>query len=169
MAGVKQRRSIANYLNVSTTGTEKYVLMGAGFTELNESPGAQTASKRYINNASASTSIVGYEWSASFNTDQIRDEEAVEFICNIGENLLTGADAETDYIIVDLDKKEGNAYKARKIRVAVEVADFDDNDGEMGASGTLLGVGDMIQGTFDASTNTFTEVSSKAIKLADIK
>ncbi|MGL5718018.1 MAG: hypothetical protein ACRCX2_33755 [Paraclostridium sp.] len=154
--GVKQRRSVANYLNVSTTGTEKYVLMGAGFTELNESPGAQTQSKRYINNASSSTSIVGYEWSTSFNTDQIRDEEAVEFICNIGENLLTGSDAEAEYVIVDLDKKEGSVYSARKIKVAIEVADFEDNDGEMGASGTLLGVSQMVKGTFNVTTNSFT-------------
>lgn len=162
MAGVKQRRSIANFLNVRTSGSDKYVLMGAGFTELNESPSAQTASKRYINNASESKSIVGYDWSTSFNTDQIRDEEAIEFICNIGENLLTGADAETDYIIVDLDKKEGSVYKARKIRVAVEVSDFEDNDGEMGASGSLLGIGDMIQGTFNLSTKAFAEAGASA-------
>lgn len=164
MAGVKQRRSIANYLNIGKS-EETYVLLGAGFTELNESPSAQTASKRYVNDASETKSIVGYDWSTSFTTDQMRDQEAIDFICGIGEMQLTGADAETEYVIVDLDKKEGSKYKARKIKVAIEVSDFEDNDGELGASGNLLGIGDMIAGTFDISTKTFTEGSTPSTEI----
>lgn len=163
MPGVRQRRMQANYLNVAESGAAEpnYVLMGAGFTELNESPSAQTASKRYVNDKSASQSIVGYEWSTAYTTDQIRDQEAVDFICGIGENQLTGADTETDYVIVDLDKPvtgEGitNTFQARKIRVAIEVADFGDEDGEMTAEGNLLGVGDLVKGTFNTETKTFT-------------
>jgi len=103
MAGVKQRRSVANYLDIGLDSST-FVLLGAGFTELNESPSAQTASKRYVNDKSETKSIVGYDWSTSFNTDQMRDEDAVEYICNIGEMQLTGTDAEADYVIVDLDK-----------------------------------------------------------------
>ena len=39
---VKGRNGIANYLNVGKESDE-YVLMGAGFTELNETPAAQTS------------------------------------------------------------------------------------------------------------------------------
>ena len=42
---VKQRYQEASYLKVS----EAFELMGTGFTELNEDPGAQTTSKKYIN------------------------------------------------------------------------------------------------------------------------
>lgn len=159
MAGVKQRRSYANYLNVGTGSTEEYELMGAGFTELNESPSAQTASKRYVNDKSATKTIVGYDWSTSFNTDMIRSEKAVDFICEIGELQKVGAEAETSYIVVDLDKS-GTAqgtFKARKFKVAIEVSSFENNDGEMAATGNLLGVGDMIMGEFNISTKTFTE------------
>lgn len=153
---IKQRRKIANYLNVGTE-TEEYVLMGAGFTDLNEAPAAQTASKKYVNDKSATKSIVGYDWSTAFTTDQIRDEKAIEFICNIGEMQLTGADAETDYIIVDLDKPgtEPNTFKARKLKVAIEVASFDNNDGDMAATGNLLGIGDLVAGTFNTTTKEF--------------
>ena len=140
-------------------------MLGTGFTELNESPSAQSTSKRYINQASATQSITGYEWSVSFNTDQIASDKAIEYIRNIGEMLLTGADTETEYIIVDLDKKasEENKFRARKFKVAIAVDSFDDNDGELGISGTFLGQSDPIEGTFDISTKTFEEGFTKKV------
>ena len=46
---VKQRYQEASYLEVA----DAYELMGTGFTELNENPGAQTSSKKYINDKSS--------------------------------------------------------------------------------------------------------------------
>lgn len=151
---IRKRKVQANYMKVGET----FELLGTGFTELNESPSAQTTSKRYINQSSASQSITGYEWSTSFNADQIASEKAIEHIRKIGEMQLTGADTETEYIIVDLDKEAQTAgYRARKINVAIAVDSFDDNDGELGISGTFLGQSDVIEGTFDTSTKSFTE------------
>lgn len=151
---VRKRRIQANYLKVGET----FELLGTGFTELNESPSAQTSSKRYINQASASQSVTGYEWSTSFNTDQIVSDKAIEYIRNIGEMQKTGADTETEYIIVDLDKAAQTAgYRARQFKVAIAVDSFDDNDGELGISGTFLGQSDPIEGTFKTDEKTFTE------------
>lgn len=158
MAGIKQRRAYANYLNVGSV-TEEYVLCGAGFTDLNEAPSAKTVSKRYVHQKNETKSIVGYDWSTAFNTDIIQGEEAIEFICNIGEKQLIGSDAETDYIIVDLDKTvalKENTYKARKFDIAIEVASFDNNDGQMAATGNFLGRGDIVLGEFNVTTKTFT-------------
>lgn len=152
---VRKRKSQANYIKVA----EQFELMGVGFTELNESPSAQTTSKRYINQASASQSITGYEWTTSFSTDMIVSEKAIKFIKEIGELQKTGAECESDYLIVDLDE-ESNAegsVRARKIRVAVSVDSFEDNDGEMAISGSLLGVSDIVEGTFKIADKTFTE------------
>lgn len=152
--GVRKRKIQANYLKVD----EQFELLGTGFTELNESPSAQTTSKRYINQSSASQSITGYEWTTSFNADQIVSEKAIEHIRNIGEMQLTGADTEAEYIIVDLDKAaQTSGYRARKFKVAIAVDSFDDNDGELGISGSFLGISDPVEGTFDTSTKTFTE------------
>lgn len=153
MKEVKQRRRIANYLSVDNI----YVLMNAGFTELDESPSAKTTSKRYIGDSSETKTITSYDWSTDFTTDQIRSEKAIDAICNIGELCLTGSDAETDYLIVDLDNEgtSPNTFKARKIRVAIEVKDFKSKDGEMAASGSLLGKGDPLVGTFDVTAGSF--------------
>lgn len=156
MAGVKQRRSIANYLKIE----EAFYLMGAGFTELNESPSAQTTSKRYVNDKSATKGISGYDWQTAFTTDVIASEKAIEHICNIGKYQMTGSEAETEYIIVDLDEalsvSDGD-YRARKFNIAIEVADFSDEDGEMTASGNLLGIGDPIPGKFNTKTKEFVD------------
>lgn len=151
---IRKRKIQANYLKVG----EAYELLGTGFTELNESPSAQTTSKRYINQASSSQSVTGYEWSTSFNADQIASEKAIEYIRNIGEMQKTGADTETEYIIVDLDKEaEADGYRARRFKIAIAVDSFDDNDGELGISGSLLGISDPEEGTFNTETKAFTE------------
>lgn len=152
---IRKRKVQANYLEVGET----FELLGTGFTELNESPSAQTTSKRYINQASSTQSITGYEWGTSFNTDQIVSDKAIEHIRNIGEMQKIGAETEAEYIIVDLDKPgtlEGS-YRARKIKVAIAVDSFDDNDGELGISGNFLGQSDPVEGTFTVATKTFEE------------
>lgn len=152
---IRKRKVQANYMKVK----EAFELLGTGFTELNESPSAQTTSKRYINQSSSTQSVTGYEWSSSFNTDQIVSDKAIEHIRDIGEMQKTGADTETEYIIVDLDKPgtvEGS-FRARKFKVAIAVDSFDDNDGELGISGSFLGQSDPIEGTFTVATKTFEE------------
>ncbi|MGL4952622.1 MAG: hypothetical protein ACRC5Q_02310, partial [Culicoidibacterales bacterium] len=76
------------------------------------------------------------------------------------------------YVIVDLDKQAGTGkYAARQIKIAVEVANFDNNDGEMAITGNFLGCGDMIVGSFDTTTKTFTagEVSPTVLKTVSEK
>ena len=61
---------------------------------------------------------------------------------------------------MDLLKKigaSGSEFEAKKRAVAVEVADFADNDGEMQVSGNLLAKDDWIEGKFNVATKTFTE------------
>lgn len=151
---IRKRKIQANYLKV----TNAFELLGTGFTELNESPSAQTTSKRYINQSSASQSVTGYEWASEFTADQINSEKAIEYIREIGEMQKLGADTETNYIIVDLDKPAATTgFRARKIKVAISVDSFEDEDGDLGISGSFLGISDPILGTFDTTTKEFTE------------
>ena len=148
---IRQRRMQANYLDCGGTNkSPNFSLLGVGAKTLDENPAAQTKSRKYVCDKSATKSISGYDWTTAFEIDQIREQDAINYIINIGEKQLVGADAETDYVIVDLDQS------ARKIRVAVEVASFTNDDGEMGCSGNFLAKGDPVEGTFDTATKTFT-------------
>lgn len=161
--GVEQRYQQPDYIDVSGgSSTPQYELLGFGVTQLDNSPSAQTTSKRYVNQKSATQSIGSYEWTAPLEFDLIRSEKAIEFIADIGENEKTGVDAETLYVKVFLNKpvaSKQNTYEARQRRVAVEVADFSDNDGEVQGSGNLLGKTDWVKGEFNTETKTFTEAS----------
>lgn len=158
MSGIKQRRTIANYLEVGGQ-TPSYALLGVGAKTLDETPAAQTSSVKYICDKSASKRIIGYDWTTAFDIDQIRDEAAIEFICAIGEQQKIGSEAETDYVVVDLDKPvadKENTFAARKFRVAIEVASFVNTDGQMSCTGNLQGQGDPVLGEFNTSTKAFT-------------
>lgn len=162
--GVRKRKMEADYINVGAD-TDEYALCGTGFTALNESPSATTSSKRYINMDSARQSVTGYEWSASFEADQIKSEKALEYILDIARRLKTGGDAETDYVQVDLDEpisEKQNTFHARKRTVAIAVSEMPDNDGEMGVNGDFLGVSDPIEGEFNTQTQTFTTAEAAA-------
>ena len=102
---IRQRRMQANYLDCGGTNkSPNFSLLGVGAKTLDESPAAQTKSRKYVCDKSATKSISGYDWTTAFEVDQIRDQDALNYIINIGEKQLVGADAETDYVIVDLDQ-----------------------------------------------------------------
>ncbi len=159
---IRQRPMEADYLNIGTAEEPEFALCGTGFTSLNENPSAQTSSKRYINSVSNRQSVNGYQWTAPFEADQIRSEDALEYIRKISDGLLVGADCETEFVQVDLDKpaEEGeNTFHARQRIVAIGVSAVTDNTGEMGFSGTFYGVTDPVEGTFNTQTKTFTAAS----------
>lgn len=159
--GVVGRYQHPGYIDVTGGGEEaQYELLGFGVTQLDDSPSAQTTSKRYVNQKSATQSIGSYEWTAPLEFDLIRSEKAIEYIADIGENEKTGAAAETYYVKVFMEKpaepSQANTFKAKRRRVAVEVSEFADNDGEIQGSGNLLAVSDWVDGTFNTQTKTFT-------------
>ena len=153
--GIRQRRMEADYLKVG----EVFEFLGSGFTAIDEKPNSQVTEKRYINDASSSQSVTGYKWQADFSGDQIDSEKAIEYITTIGKELKTGGDCESEYIRVDLDKPSSTdgGYYARKFKVAIQVSEFPNNDGELGLSGVFLALGDPVVGTFNTKTKTFTE------------
>ena len=152
---IRQRRMEADYLKVG----ENFEFLGAGFTAIDEKPNSQVTEKRYINDASSSQSVTGYKWQADFSGDQMDSEKAIEYITTIGKELKTGGDCESEYIRVDLDKPSSTdgGYYARKFKVAIQVSEFPNNDGELGLSGVFLALGDPVIGTFNTKTKTFTE------------
>lgn len=162
------RNKIADYLNIGAGQVEEYALMGAGFNTLDETVGAQTDSKTYINESTATTTVKGYQTEFPYDTDMIKDEKAGMALYAIGRDHKTGSEAEFDYVRVDLyDPVENktNLFKARKFKVAAVVSDSKGNGGEvMINTGTLSCVGDPIQGYFDTTTKKFSETIPEAQK-----
>ena len=160
------RHQIADYLGIpgDSKAEPTYELMGAGFNTLDENPAAQLDTKTYISDKAASSIIKSYQPQFPFDTDLIKSEKAVMDLYNIGRNELTGADAERDYIRVELfepvDSKQ-NTFKARKFRVSVEVASCAGAGGEaIKVTGNLNNVGSFVDGEFNTQTKAFTEAGA---------
>ena len=163
-----QRYQIADYLEIKPTnqggvgiGNDSvFELMGAGFNTLDENPSAQTDSKVYINDKASTTMIKSYQTQFPFDSDLIVSENPIMELYTIGRNHYTGANAERDYVRVELFATHTvtgtpalganqSAFKARKFKVAVEVSSFVGAGGEtVVVSGNLNAVGDFIDGYF---------------------
>ena len=158
--GVEQRYQQPDYIDVSGgSGAPQFELLGFGVTQLDSSPSTQTTAKRYVNQESGTQSVGSYELTAPLEFYLSRSEAAIADIADSGENEKTGVDAETLYVKVYMNKpvaSKQNTFEAKQRRVAVEIADFSDNDGEIQGSGNLLGKTDWVNGEFNTETKTFT-------------
>lgn len=92
-------------------------------------------------------------WRRSFLTDDFSDK-VHKFISNIGKLQKIGNDAESIYLLVDLDKKANdNEYETIKRNVAIAVETINSK----GAQGTFYnGQGDPVKGLFNVQNGIFT-------------
>ena len=165
---VTKRHEFADYLNIQTEDAPRFVLMGTGFTTLDENPGAQTSKKKYVNEKASSSSIASYETVFPFTSDLIVQQEAVLALYNVGRNHCTGSDAEFPYVRVELwDKIEGkeNEFAARLFTVSAEISSIS-GENEIAVSGNLNAVGDPVDGTFNTVTRAFTPLTEGAVEPA---
>ncbi len=163
---VVQRYEYADYLNLpkDEAGKEmEWNLMGTGFTALDEEPGAQSESTKYVNEKAASSDVVGYETKFPFEADQIADEKCTNALYDVGRNHLIGADAQFEYVRVEMwrpIKEKESTFAARKFLVSAEVSEVA-GENKQKISGNLNAVGDPILGEFNTSTKTFTPLESE--------
>ena len=155
---VVQRHQIADYLNIGTSESPNWVLMGVGFTSLNETFGAESESSKYVNEASESSSVTSYKSVFPFEAHLIKSQEAVNALYTVGRNHLVGAEAEFEYCRVELFEGKASAestYAARKFLVSVEASTLED-DKKQSVKGNLNAVGDPVDGYFNTKTPAFT-------------
>lgn len=155
---VVQRHQIADYLNIGTSESPNWVLMGVGFTSLNETFGAESESSKYVNEASESSSVTSYKSVFPFEAHLIKSQEAVNALYTVGRNHLVGAEAEFEYCRVELFEGKASAdstYAARKFLVSAEVSSIEGNK-KQSVKGNLNAVGDPVDGYFNTKTPAFT-------------
>lgn len=160
-----KRYQIADYISKITDGeANAYALCGVGYNTLDETFGAQSDSKVYISEKTASSEVKNYQAQFPFACDLMEDQEAVDMVYDIGRNHKTGADAQLSYVRVELWKpveSKASTFKARKFIVSVEASNVTGAGGETVAmSGNFNPVGDFIDGEFDTKTKTFTATTT---------
>lgn len=165
----------AYYLDVQpekgAEATAQNELMNVGFTSMEESTNPTEVSVQYIGDKSKTNKVTGYDNQFAFETNLIKNNKVVEYINNIFEKRLTGADAEQNLTIVKLWKPvadgEATEYEARQIKTSTVLDTKTITPGEnINLSGTFKGVGDFVYGKFNTATKTFTPDGAEEASIA---
>ena len=158
----EKREKLVHFLNIGSSTTASYKLLGDGITSLTEEFNPESETKQYINQANGTTAIKSYTPSISIEKEYIKDEDVQTWMNEKVRLLPTGSDAETDYVRINLFEETSteNEYKAVKRKCAYQIDSVGGDAGsELITALTLGGIGDGIQGTFNVSTKTFTTAS----------
>jgi hypothetical protein len=158
MADAAIRYELVTYLDIGTAPTVTYTLMGEGFKSIEDSQNPETDSVVYVSDIAATKSLKSYAPEFSFEGDIIKDNTVIEFLRNKGKTQAVGSDAETTIVSYDVWEEVANEVPAIQYAVAVAMDTLGGGEGgeKAGFSGTLLGIGDAVQGTFNTSTHVFT-------------
>ena len=153
------REKLMHFLNIGTAEAPKYALLGDGITSLTEEFNPEAESKHYINKESASNRVKSYAPSISVEKEYIKGEELQTWINEKIRILPLGAEAETDYVRINIldGASDDGSYPAIKRPCTYQFDSIGgDGGGEIMNNMTIAGNGDQVQGTFNVKELTFT-------------
>lgn len=116
------------------------------FTELSISKNPTEYSRRYVDEKTERSDVVGYAPSMSYSFDDYADDAVLSDIVEISNNEKVGSDAQRDIVLVDFSKQVDGGYFALKRTYAV-VADSEGNSTDAYTySGNFKSVGEVTKG-----------------------
>lgn len=148
----------AHYFDIGTSQTPNVVLGGV-ITQLDENSNPTESEKQYIHQKTKTTKVTGFGDEFPITSDLVKGDEVSEYFYGIFRDRKTGTDAQVIHYIVELwnPTETTNVYKARKQVQTVSISGKVANPGEqITFNGSLKGVSDFVDGTFNTSTKTFT-------------
>ena len=127
-------------------------------TQLDENSNPTESEKQYIQQKTKTTKITGFGDEFPITSDLVKGDEVSEYFYTIFRDRKTGTDAQVTHYIVELwNNVSGTVYKARKQVQTVSISGKVANPGEqITFNGSLKGVSDFVDGTFNTSTKQFT-------------
>lgn len=156
--GIQMRYNRKSYYNVGAAEPADFALLGLGFTDFTFNNEAQEYSRKYVIDIAERTSVIGYAPSIDFTADVYSNDPVVMDIFKIGNDELTGADAERDVVTYDefLPSGSAGAFEAIKRRYSIMVSSIAPGTDSLQISGTFSSTSDIIKGVFNPSTGEFT-------------
>ena len=148
----------AHYFDIGTSQTPNVVLGGV-ITQLDENSNPTESEKQYIHQKTKTTKVTGFNDEFPITSDLVKGDEVSEYFYGIFRDRKTGTNAQVIHYIVELwnPTETANVYKARKQVQTVSISGKTANPGEeITFNGTLKGVSDFVDGTFNTNTKTFT-------------
>jgi hypothetical protein len=145
-------------LHYMDTGTASVVwsLINEGVTAFDDDLAPKTETKQYIADQNERDEVVGYKPSFKYTAEYDETDPVCMKLYAIGANQQIGATV--DIVTIDVWTEQDGVCEARKgtYNVIPSKAGSGAPGGALTMEGTLSQVGDLVSGTWDVSTNTFT-------------
>ena len=147
-----KRSEFATFLNIGGE-TANYARMGKGITAQNISYNPNTVTETYIDEDNATNSVESYAPAIDGTQTCYKGEPIFEYIDGLRKKRATGAELETDIVLVYIYSKgtAENTYAAEKNKCVIQLGDF---GGEGGGS---------VQLTYTISLNGDPEIGTATI------
>ena len=161
------RKLIREYYGITAgaTPTTTYHYINTGFTKLTEENNPQVDKTPYIGDSNATSTVTGYENAWAFESEYVKGDTVVDDLASIALNQKTGSDCERKIVSVQFHEPvsgSDNTYKARMANVTVEATPpTGDPKAVTKLTGSIHQNGDLVFGTFNTETNTFTADSAE--------
>lgn len=156
------REELRHYIDTSmNSGTPTYEMLGDGISSLTEEMNPSEETKHYINMSSDSNNVKSYQRSFEADKEDCVEDEIQKWLDKMVDVLPVGAKAKTSFVrlrIKDAVSGSAGTYKAIKVPCTVSVSSNGGDGGDY--NHTVVSVkqcGDDVHGTFNVTTNTFTE------------
>ena len=147
----------AIYLKIGNSTFER---LGEGVNSFTPSNNPTVSTKHYINMKSPHNSITAIAKQYSMSADYVKGDPCLDYIESIEDKI--GSDCVTELIDVDMSSSisdgSGTKYKARKANITISVTQPYSIEGgnNQNIEATFYVNGDLVDGSFDTSTKTFT-------------
>jgi hypothetical protein len=158
---MSERDEFATFIDVGTSPTKDYVLLGEGISSAQIDYNPQTTTETYINQRSGTTTVDSYQPVMSVDAKHIETDEALDFLDTLRKTRPVGDDAKKHIVNVWLyETPVLGEYPAEEQEVNIQFDSFGGAGGAKNAMSCKLNyVGDPVQGTFNPTTSTFTAAS----------
>lgn len=161
MEKIAKRSDKIAFYGIPEGDTVKYQRM-RGFTEFSMNKNPTEYTRRYVDEKTERSDIVGYAPSIAYSFDKFTSDAVHQDMIMITDNELVGGDAVRQILIVDLSGAEEGVCTAINRAWAV-IPDAEGNDTDAYTySGTLKSNGEMVKGTAESADDwqscTFTAI-----------
>lgn len=155
---IVNRAERKHYLNTGTENSPVWSQIGEGFTEFVEAKNAVSYGRRYIHEATKRTDVTGYAPVIDYEFEVYRDNAVIEVLREITDLEMCGDRAQVDVLTVDMfdETETSGVYRAIRRRYSVIPDECGEGTDALCYTGTMKAVGDIIPGTYVASTGIFT-------------
>lgn len=154
--------SYESYAFLDTTpgqSTPTYALIGEGIEAFTPTQNPQVSTKQYIHEIFATTSVTSLQKQYAYSGERVVGDAVNDFLASL-EDKVGGALKTTLIVYNGWEETETTGtFTAKKYEVVIAISNTGDRAGgaTQAISGTIYVNGDPVDGTFVASTKTFTE------------